>query len=142
MPLGKHPKSVKELTCPLEAAEHKALIERVRLVGYIDRHFIHVANEGKRSPWVARTMGIKRGFPDFFLFLATEHWHGLAIELKRQDGAPTPSQEEWLKRLANQHYQALCAYGWRHAWSAIELYLQAHYKYLKTAGIRIGNEQC
>ena len=65
-----------------EAAEQEAVVE------YCDvRHIpiVHIPNEGKRSVSYAAQLkraGMRKGFPDLFVPLAREGFHGLFVEMK------------------------------------------------------------
>jgi len=75
----------------------------------------------------AKKAGMKRGFPDLFLPVATGPYHGLMIELKRVGGTPcdvSPEQSWWLEQLTAQGYRAVVAYGWQAAAEQIHAYLQ------------------
>jgi hypothetical protein len=89
---------------PPEATEQRVLaqyLDAMRLV------WLHVANEGARSPLVGRRLreaGLRRGAPDVLIFSRLvepfTHHRGLAIELKRRAGGHvTAEQREWLERL-------------------------------------------
>lgn len=74
----------------------------------------------------AKKAGMKRGFPDLFLPVASGHYHGLMIELKRVGGTPgdtSPDQAWWLEQLNAQGYQATVAYGWQEGVAVIQEYL-------------------
>lgn len=98
-----------------ETAEQEALIE------YCDvRHIpiVHIPNEGKRSAAYAAQMkraGLRKGFPDLFVPLARESYHGLFIELKYGRGKTSPEQEEWLAFLSANGYRAVVCYGFEEA---------------------------
>lgn len=98
-----------------ETAEQEALIE------YCDvRHIpiVHIPNEGKRSAAYAAQMkraGLRKGFPDLFVPLAREGFHGLFIELKYGRGKTSPEQEEWLALLSLNGYRAVVCYGFEEA---------------------------
>ena len=98
-----------------ETAEQEALIE------YCDvRHIpiVHIPNEGKRSVSYAAQMkraGLRKGFPDLFVPLAREGYHGLFIELKYGRGKTSPDQEEWLEFLNANSYRAVVCRGFEEA---------------------------
>lgn len=75
---------------------------------------------------LAKKSGMKKGYPDLFLPVATPSFHGLFIELKRKDGNPSDvskEQREWLADLYGQNYKALVCYGWEDAAQVISAYL-------------------
>ena len=79
--------------------------------------------------------GMSAGFPDLFLFVARDKFHGLAIEMKRPEtrlifgkmtrykGRLRPNQEEWHERLKDFGYAVEVCYGFDHARQTIEKYL-------------------
>jgi len=79
----------------------------------------------------AKKTGRRKGVPDMFLpipaFAANgDIKHGLFIELKRRDGRTSdlsPEQRIWLAALDYQGYLASVAFGWEHAATMIETYL-------------------
>jgi hypothetical protein len=76
----------------------------------------------------AKAGGMKKGYPDVFLPVASGGWHGLFIEMKRKNGVPSdvsPEQHEWLWRLLEQNYQAVVCFGWEQAVKQIHDYLGA-----------------
>jgi len=82
----------------------------------------------------AKRMGMMRGFPDVFLPISRNGFHGLFIELKikpyiKPDGKtarPVVSQEQmwWQNQLAIQGYCARICYGFEAAKGQILYYLQ------------------
>jgi hypothetical protein len=74
----------------------------------------------------AKDCGMKKGFPDLFLPVASGGRYGLFVELKRVGGTPcevSPEQSWWLEQLSEQGYRAVVAYGWQDAAEQIEKYL-------------------
>lgn len=90
--------------------------EQIIVVNYCDMMgipVVHIPNEGKRSPIYAgilRKMGLRKGFPDLIVFRARGGYHGLAIEMKYDDGTVKPEQKQWLKTLSKEGYA--CAVCW------------------------------
>ena len=77
-------------------------------------------NEAKRM----KATGYKRGFPDVFVYEPRGAFHGLAIELKKdQGGRVSESQKEWLKSLEIRGYKAVVAKGYDEAVRVLERYL-------------------
>lgn len=72
-----------------------------------------IPNGGHRHKSVAAKMkaeGVKAGYPDIALDVARGQWHGLRIELKVGRNKPTPSQVDWLARLAAEGYKTAVCY--------------------------------
>lgn len=71
-------------------------------------------------------MGVSAGLPDIALFVARPGFHGLFIEMKRQDGVASDvrqNQRDWHDRLGAAGYKVIVAYGWRRAWACLCDYL-------------------
>ena len=70
--------------------------------------------------------GYKKGFPDLFIYEPRGDHHGLAIELKRDNGGRvSQSQKEWKERLEKRGYRATVAKGYEEAKSVLLDYLAA-----------------
>lgn len=66
-----------------------------------------IPNGGHRHISVAKKLkaeGVKAGVPDIFIPVAKNGYHGLFIEMKREDGKIQPNQEVWINDLAVQGY--------------------------------------
>lgn len=89
--------------------------------------FAHTPNGGFRDAIEAAIFygqGVRRGWPDYTLYLPRHHWHGLVLELKAPDGAkPDAEQLEVLARLEAVGYKACVAWGFDDARTAIARYL-------------------
>ena len=76
---------------------------------YPNVYAIHVANEGKRSPFERfkfKYLGGKAGVPDILIFRGGGSGrYGLAIELKVGYNKPTDSQKESLERLRKENWE-------------------------------------
>lgn len=60
----------------------------------------------------AKAAGMKAGYPDIFLPVSRQGYHGLFIELKKQKGGRlTTGQRRWLMNLQGQGYYACVAKG-------------------------------
>lgn len=91
-----------------------------------------IPNGGQRGKATAArivAMGARRGYPDVGLDVACGPWHGLRIELKRQalngkrKGTVATDQTDWHKKLIEQGYCVIVCYGWKHAVTCINWYL-------------------
>jgi hypothetical protein len=77
-----------------------------------------------------KKLGLKAGFPDYFLFLPMGKFHGLAIEMKRPDGATvnkaivSDTQVEWIHNLRQHNYAAYVCYSAEEALSTVKKYLK------------------
>lgn len=112
------------MNCPLEEDEHLAVAEYLRLKRVF---FNHSPNEGKRQVQYVmklKSMGMKSGFPDFFIYEPRGQYHGLALELKRvKGGVVSDHQKECLTKLSERGYKAVVCKGFDEAKKAIDSYL-------------------
>lgn len=72
--------------------------------------------------------GRKKGYPDVLLDVARGGYHGLRIELKRQDATPSDVSDEqraWHKRLRSQGYRVEVCKGWEAARDVLLDYLSS-----------------
>ena len=68
----------------------------------------HSPNGGKRSESAAarfKAMGTRKGFPDLFLALPCNGYHGAFFELKSEKGKLSKEQEVFLALLEKQGYK-------------------------------------
>lgn len=91
---------------------------------------VHIPNEGKRSKSYGgklKKLGMSNGFPDLHFPKALNGYHGLYIELKRDEQAkPTPEQAEWVEYLNSQGYYAVICYGVASAIKEINKYFKVN----------------
>ncbi len=93
---------------------------------YLSDLIHHSPNGGKRSISEAarfKAMGTKAGFPDLFLPIAIEPFHGLFIEMKTSTGTILVSQETYQPRLIGQGYRVEYCYSAMGAITLIKNYL-------------------
>ena len=87
----------------------------------------HLAGSGRqRAMKMARMKaeGLRPGFPDLFLPVPAQGFHGLAIEMKRQKGSTTSREQlDWLNWLAEQGYMTALCKGAQAAMDTINSYL-------------------
>lgn len=110
-----------------EQTEQSALFQWAALIPELSLLYA-IPNGGSRNMLEAvnlKRAGVKAGVPDMCLAMARKGYHGLYIELKRDNrGKPTPEQTEWLKRLTAAGYFATVCHGWDSARRTIEWYLK------------------
>ena len=116
---------------PTEEAEQEALFKWASF--YFNRFpclelLMHIPNEGKRSISTGaklKRQGLRKGFPDIFLPVASGKFHGLYIELKRiRNGRVSTDQKWWIDNLNKQGYYASVCCGWEQAAQTILKYLR------------------
>lgn len=105
-----------------ETGEQEAVIQYCDLMHI---PIVHIPNEGKRSASYGAKLkraGLRRGFPDLFIPLARNGYHGLFIEMKYGKGKTSPEQKEWLECLSDNEYKAVVCYGAQEAIQEINNY--------------------
>lgn len=111
---------------PTEHLEQITLISWYRRT-YKNELLVAIPNGGKRHIKTALAMkreGVSKGFPDLFLPVPSNGYHGLFIEMKRQKGgAVSKEQKAWIEYLNSAGYQAVVCKGFLEAKEAIECYL-------------------
>ena len=122
-------KETKKNNTPLEDDEQKAFIQWCwfQSVKYKGLDMIYaIPNGGSRNKIEAvklKQTGVKKGVPDLFLPVAKGKYHGLYIEMKRQQGGRlSPEQQQWLIALANQGYATAVCKGKDEAIKVVEEY--------------------
>lgn len=96
------------MTKPTGSEIQKAMVEYAD-VKYPElcKLLVKITNEGKRSFAQGKKMkaeGLRKGFPDFFVFRARDEYHGAAIEIKGRNDTLKPEQREYLDILERQGY--------------------------------------
>ena len=115
-------------------SEHDEQATLFRWAGYLAPKYpaldmmFAIPNGGLRDIRVARKLkaeGVKPGVPDIFLAArdCNYKFRGLFIEMKIINGRITPEQKEWLPRLNDAGYKAVCCFGWPAAALTIAEYL-------------------
>lgn len=97
-----------------------ALVRWCTLKGWL---IIHLANEGKRAPWVAKDLGIVAGLPDYMIPIPACGKHALFLEMKAPKRKPSRKQQVFLEFLRRNGYAASWFDDWREAAKWIERYL-------------------
>ena len=91
------------------------------------KYFAHCPNGGARSKIEAAILkgqGVRKGWPDYHLYIPRGRYHGLVLELKAPDGdKPDAEQLEILERLERMGYRTVVAWGFPEAKRAISEYL-------------------
>ena len=109
---------------PTEAQEQAVVVEWAKMRRL---PLFHIPNGGSRDVREARNLklqGVRAGVPDLFLPMASQGYHGLFIEMKRERGGTvTQAQREWLDLLERNGYRAAVCRGAQAAISEIRGYL-------------------
>lgn len=94
------------------------------------RLLVHIPNEPRTfnrkaliQGAILKRQGLRRGFPDFFLFVSRGGLSGLALELKSKNGKTSEEQDEMLSLLENQGYRVKVVFSLDQALSSITEYL-------------------
>lgn len=113
-----------------EDDEQIAVMQWARLQNYKDGkvadYLHHSPNGGSRNVIEAskfKRMGVMKGFPDLFLFVPAQGYHGLLIELKSEKGIVQPTQKIVLNRMAELGYRCKVSFGAEQAIDEIKNYL-------------------
>ena len=115
---------------PTEEQEQAAVIEWRDLMAVqfpALEDLIHIPNGGLRSKSEAvrfKRLGVRPGVSDLFLPEPVGKYHGLWVEMKRQEGGKlSPAQKDWLDRMNRKGYLAVRANGAEEACEVIYKYL-------------------
>jgi hypothetical protein len=83
------------------------------------------APRGVQAASYFRSEGLREGYPDLGLDVASGQWHGLRIEMKRADGTGRTSDEQskWHDRLKARGYCVVVPAGVQEAKRSVEQYL-------------------
>lgn len=112
-----------------ESQEQQNLVLKLRWL-YPDILFFSIPNGGKRAKSEARTIvleGAEKGTPDLFIAEPKGNYHGLFIEMKRQDekhSKISENQQEKLAKLLARKYRAEICYSAQEALQIIKVYLE------------------
>jgi hypothetical protein len=89
-----------------------------------------ISNEGKRSSYFVKQIGILAGVPDIFVAKAIGSKNGLFIEMKASNGKGTLTkpQEYMIKSLNDADYIAEYCIGWESAKNLTSNYMNGLYK--------------
>lgn len=97
-----------------------ALVRWCTLKGWL---IIHLCNEGKRAPWIAKQMAIVKGASDYFLPYPRNGLGGAWIEMKAKGRKPSRHQVVFLELMRRNGYACGWFDDWREAAKWIEAYL-------------------
>lgn len=101
--------------------ENNEQVEQIKALECLRYHYpdiahsiIHIANERKTSSYhgaILKRMGVKKGVSDLFVPKPRAGYHGLWIEVKKQNGVPSREQREFLDEVKSDGYAGFIAYG-------------------------------
>lgn len=116
---------------PLEDDEQAAVITACETLSrfYPELELLyHIPNGGSRNQIEAaklKRLGVRAGVPDLCLPVARGKYHGLYIEMKRQEGGRlSEHQKQWIERLRRQGYAAIRCDGHQQAVNALLNYMK------------------
>lgn len=120
---------------PLEDDLQSDVIDECKYIKYKNKkvadYIHHSPNGGYRNKKEAarfKKMGTKSGFPDLFLFITTDIFKGLFIEMKTGTNTVTEDQESMHRLLIEQGYKVVVVYSVKGAINAIKEYLNIDIK--------------
>lgn len=108
-----------------ESTEQTVFVARVRQF-HPDAMILSIPNGGRRDARAAAQMkreGVLPGAPDLFVPEPRGQWHGLFIEMKRQDGRTSKEQVIVHQQLAERGYKVDVCHGADHAYMAFLRYV-------------------
>lgn len=119
----------RKATLPLEHQEQVTLLEWFDLqYPALRKRMAAVPNAGKMNATIGKRMnreGRRKGYPDLQLLVPHNGYHGLIIEMKRQDGGEvSPEQMDWLEWLAQMGYKVAVCAGFEAAKQVVSDYLR------------------
>lgn len=122
-------KTPKKDAVPSESEEQKTLIKWWAIqYPHLNLLLFHIPNGGLRNLKTAvrlKSEGVKAGVADLFLAIPNRDYHGMFIEMKRQQGnSQTELQKNFQIAVEKQGYKYLLARGWKEAKTGIENYLK------------------
>lgn len=123
----------KKISKPVTEAQHQAAViswsqqPDVRKMWPSLKLLHHIPNGGGRDKIEGKQLqrqGVKPGVPDLCLPVARGDYHGLYIEMKREDrGETSLDQDWWIEELSCQGYCAEVCHGCESAIRALEWYM-------------------
>lgn len=111
----------KKIVVPNEYDECKGYYQWTQLNPLTRGYVTKILNEGKRDPKSGaflKAIGMQKGYPDYFISVPNDKYHGLFIEMKRIDGKEKPkdiNQISWINKLNGKGYCARFCYGSKEA---------------------------
>ena len=111
----------------MKQSEHELQKAVCKYMDYHPQQILYCGSAGgvRTSITQAKKMkatGYKKGHPDLVCYNARGPYHGLAIELKVKGNYPTKEQKEWLQKLKDEGWMAVCCKGFEDAKQVIDNY--------------------
>jgi len=117
----RHPEAISQRSVILWwAYSHKVL-------GIPEHLLFSVPNGGYRHPFEAKLLreeGMRSGVADLILLVPRGIYHGMALEMKSQEGRLSPEQKEWAAAATSQGYLCVVAYSTEEAIKFLTDYLR------------------
>lgn len=128
---------MKSLTIATESQEQRALVSWLTYHPILKNFFCKNNNEGKRSDISGhnlKSLGLRPGVSDMFIYYPSGAYHGLWLEIKRNKKYSKSerstltwiAQEKFIETVKSVGYAGFFCYGWEEAKSIIENYLASH----------------
>ncbi len=117
--------STNTMHAPLEISEQTSYFRRVRHLATQDPDFQFIRGSmsgvytSKQTAGKAKAQGLEPGYPDISWDLPRGVYHGLRIEMKRQNAKSSDvgkDQWRWLEWMAQNGYCAMVCRGCEEAW--------------------------
>jgi len=103
-----------------EHQQCRALVQWAQLKGWL---LIHLANEGRRAPWIAKEISIVKGASDYFIPYPRNGMGGAWLEMKSKGRKPSRAQVVFLELMRRNGYAAQWFDDWKKAADWIEEYI-------------------
>ncbi len=140
------------MTARISEHEHQALLvqwARINKIRWPELEWFHAIPNGAKLPFTKNARGqryspqaqrlkkegLTSGIPDTCLPVPRAMFHGLYMELKAEDGEPTPEQINCIRFLNSHGYFACICYGFDDAVRVLEWYLELPAYYYGSPGI-------
>jgi hypothetical protein len=111
---------------PKESEIQKAFFQWLSYYPYIRALTTHIPNGGSRHKLEAvnlKKQGVTAGWPDIFIAIASNDYHGLWIELKSKGSGLSPAQKYIKTLLSQENYDYYVCDTLQAAMEAVKTYL-------------------
>ena len=121
--------STKRKNAPESEANQQELVIKYLRLAYPNALYCASAG-GMRTSYLQaikmKRTGYVKGFPDLFIYEPNADYHGLAIEMKKENGGvASPEQKSWQEQLRNRGYASYICKGNEEAIKVIDEYFNS-----------------